>query len=398
MATAPNSADRVAVAALRDALGEARRAGDGRSPFAIVSTCLDQLGVLPVAQRRRPASLRDARDEWLRRIESSRRSDSTLVAYRVALEDLIAWSDRQTEGVDPFAERAIVSYLDDYRRRARPAPATYHRRFIVLRRFFRWLSGHEGVPNPLEDLEAPRKPQQVADWLTPKEFSRLLEAAAEPPRRYRGLAERDWLVLLALTLTGLRRSELIALDWGDLDLDGPSPWLLVRSGKGGRPRRQPIAAALVHELRELRTATNPPPHSPVFRGLRGGRLQPTVLAAIISRAAARAGIEKHVTVHTLRHTAATWLRQATGDARLVAEYLGHADLSTVHRYAHVAPGELDAAASAIAAHAGLPSSAAAASFAAAARSDAGEPPSESRAPEPSGSLEIAEGRLFSCET
>src|SRR5207244_2491512 len=51
-------------------------------------------------------------------------------------------------------------------------------------------------------------------------------------------------------------------------------------------------------------------------------------------------ITKHVTAHTLRHTAATWLRQATGEARLVAEYLGHADLSTVSRYAHVASEEL----------------------------------------------------------
>jgi len=54
-----------------------------------------------------------------------------------------------------------------------------------------------------------------------------------------------------------------------------------------------------------------------------------------------------VTAHTLRHTAATWLRQATGDARLVAEYLGHADLSTVSRYAHVASDELHAAAQAL---------------------------------------------------
>ena len=90
-----------------------------------------------------------------------------------------------------------------------------------------------------------------------------------------------------------------------------------------------------------------------LRGLRGGRLQPTILAGVIRRASERAGIEKRVTAHTLRHTAATWLRSATGDARLVAEYLGHADLSTDHRYAHVAGGELDAAAGAIAAQAGL---------------------------------------------
>lgn len=133
------------------------------------------------------------------------------------------------------------------------------------------------------------------------------------------------------------------------------------SGKGGRPRRQPIAVQLAQELRQLRSATEPPPHSPVFRGLRGGSLQPTILAGIICGAARRAGIGKHVTTHTLRHTAATWLRQATGDARLVAEYLGHADLSTVHHYAHVAPAELDAAARAIDAHAGLSSFASAAS-------------------------------------
>ena len=55
-----------------------------------------------------------------------------------------------------------------------------------------------------------------------------------------------------------------------------------------------------------------------------------------------------MTAHTLRHTAATWLRQATGDTRLVAEYLGHADLSTVSRYAHVADEELHTAAQALA--------------------------------------------------
>ncbi len=94
----------------------------------------------------------------------------------------------------------------------------------------------------------------------------------------------------------------------------------------------------------------------MFCGLGGARLQPTILAGIIHRTATRAGIEKHVTAHTLRHTAATWLRQATGDTRLVAEYLGHADLSTVARYAHVADEELHAAARVLAEDDGPPPS------------------------------------------
>src|SRR5207249_4971059 len=153
--------------------------------------------------------------------------------------------------------------------------------------------------------------------------------------------------------TGLRRSELIGLDWRDLLLDAPRPSLLVKRGKGGKPRRQPLAPQLATELRRLRDQRQPAPTDPVFCGLAGRRLQPKVLAAIVKRSAERAGLEKRVTVHTLRHTAASWLRQATGDARLVAEYLGHADLSTVSRYAHVADDELHEAAATLASRAGL---------------------------------------------
>jgi integrase len=101
-----------------------------------------------------------------------------------------------------------------------------------------------------------------------------------------------------------------------------------------------LPAGLARELRELHDTRQPETTDPVFCGLAGGRLQETILADIIRRAAKRAELDKHVTAHTLRHTAATWLRQELGDTRLVAEYLGHADLSTVARYAHVDRDEL----------------------------------------------------------
>ncbi|MGH2969152.1 MAG: tyrosine-type recombinase/integrase [Solirubrobacteraceae bacterium] len=193
--------------------------------------------------------------------------------------------------------------------------------------------------------------------MTEDEFARLLMAAEHPPRQRAGLAERDRLVLLTLVQTGLRRAELIALDWSDLELDCARPSLLVRCGKGGKPRRQPRAPPLAGELAGLRTAREAPSDAHVFCGLEGERLQPTLLAAIIRRAADRAVLEKRVTAHTLRHTAATWLRQQTGDARLVAAYLGHDDLSTVSRYAHVAEDELHDAAAALAKRAEIPTGA-----------------------------------------
>lgn len=309
----------------------------------MIASSLSELGVAPAPPRPSLGLVEDGRDDWLRRLRSGSRSDSLLRAYRNAIDDLLAWSAANTRAGGLFEEATVVEYLDDYRCRCSPAPATYHRRFLLLRRFMRWLSARHGIPDPFLDLEPPPKPRQESDWLTPAEFAHLLAAAGRPVRRRQGRAERDCLVLVALVTTGLRRAELLSLDWGHLDLDAEIP-TLVRRGKGGRPRRQPVAPQFAADLRALRCRRSPSASDPVFLGLSGRRLQPTTLALIIRRAAERAGIEKRVTAHTLRHTAATWLRQSTGDARLVAEYLGHADLSTVSRYAHVATTELSEAA------------------------------------------------------
>jgi integrase len=334
----PAAADQAVLRALKEALAAAREAGDDRPALAVL---VSRLGDLATPRASPPADrvlLRQARDEWLRRLEVQQKSESTCVGYRVAIDDLLGWSE--TNDRDVLEEASIVDYLRSYRQRASPAASTYYRRFVLLRRFLRWACRRQGLTDPFHDLEAPPKPRQESDWLTPEEFRRLLDAAGEPQRNLPGLAERDQLVLLTLVLTGLRRSELCALDWRDLELDGRKPSLLVRSGKRGKSRRQPIPMGLARQLQRLANVHYPEPTDPVFCGLQGGRLQETILADIIGRAAKRAGLEKHVTAHTLRHTAATWLRQELGDTRLVAEYLGHADLSTVARYAHVDRQEL----------------------------------------------------------
>ena len=135
--------DRVALTSLRDLLGEARERGDTRSALTLLAACLDELGVALPEPRARTVSLEQAKDEWLARLRSSGRSSSALTAYRVALNDLLRFLE-QRAGADAFAESTIVAYLDAYRQRARPAAATYYRRFTLLRHFFRWLSRRSG--------------------------------------------------------------------------------------------------------------------------------------------------------------------------------------------------------------------------------------------------------------
>ncbi len=332
-------ADRLALGAVEASLLQARDGCDPRPALEVLAGSLAELGVRAVPSGARRLVSRDLR-AWLRRLESAGRSQSTIDAYRIAVGSLLAWAERTQRTPELFEEGAIVDYLDDYRRSKAPAPATYHRRFVLLRRFMQWFSRRNGTPDPFLELQAPPKPRQVSDWLTHEEFMQLLVAAGRPERNRPGLAARDRLVLIALVVTALRRAELMTVEWRDVSLDGPHPSLLVRKGKGAKPRRQPLPFQLVRELEDWRAVREPDETDPVFCGLEGGRLSPTALTRIIARSTARAGLSKHVTAHTLRHTAATWMRQDTGDARLVAEYLGHADLSTVSRYAHVASEEM----------------------------------------------------------
>ena len=324
----------------------AREAGDTRPPFAIVADCVTDLGVTLPRRTADLASIQQARDDWLRRLRSTRRSKSSLVAYRVALDDLLAFLERA-------ARPRPVQRADD-RRPPRRLPRTPPSRT-------RHLLPALHPPAALLPLAQPpgrraRPLPRPTDATEAAAGGGLADAGGvpTPPRRRRRRRSATAAASPSAISSSSSRSSSPASaapnSWRSTgatsNSTGDRPSLLVRSGKGGRPRRQPLPSSLARTLAAIRAGA--PADAPVFRGLAGGRLQSTILANIIRRATMAAGVEKNVTAHTLRHTAATWLRQQTGDARLVAAYLGHADLSTVGRYAHVAVDELHAAAQVIA--------------------------------------------------
>ncbi len=238
---ASSPADRVALAAMQAALAVARETGEDRPALEILAGSLAEMGVRARSATRSARLLTRDRDAWLRRLRSAERSASSLSAYSYAIDDLLGWAEQTDRTGELFEEQTIVDYLDQYRTRRDPAPATYHRRLLLLRRFMAWVSQRNGLPDPFSELQAPPKPRQEAEWLTREEFARMLDAAANPKRARPGIAERDRLVLLTLAMTGLRRSELIALDWSDVTLDGERPSLLVRTWQG-RQASPPAAA------------------------------------------------------------------------------------------------------------------------------------------------------------
>jgi integrase/recombinase XerD len=212
--------------------------------------------------------------------------------------------------------------------------ATIRREVSAIRTYYAFLVGEGRVPaDPSDRLESPRRGRVLPDTLSIHELERLLAA----PNLDEPLAWRDRALLELGYGAGLRVSELCGLSTTDLLLTEN----LVRVfGKGGKERLVPIGRTVIgavsvylHQLRpELDRGAS---GGRVLLNARGRPLSRVGAWGIVKRAAARAGIRKRVTPHTLRHSFATHLLEGGADLRAVQEMLGHADLSTTQIYTHV---------------------------------------------------------------
>ena len=214
------------------------------------------------------------------------------------------------------------------------SPASIRRNVSALRTYFRFLLA-DGVVvrDPTERLETPKRWRTLPDVLTQAEVDRLLASPSlDDPLYFRDRA------LLELAYgAGLRVSEWISLAVRDVMLE---EGLIRIFGKGSKERlvpigRQAIGATAVY-LRELRPRLERGGgKGVVFLNARGEPLTRMGAWKILRRYVERAGIEKHVTPHTLRHSFATHLLEGGADLRAVQEMPGHADISTTQIYTHV---------------------------------------------------------------
>src|SRR5439155_18690377 len=147
---------------------------------------------------------------------------------------------------------------------------------------------------------------------------------------------RDRAVLEVLYATGVRVAELAGLDVEDVELREGSVQVC---GKGGKERIVPLGRKAIEAVR-AHLADGHPGSGPLFRSRRGGRLTVRSLHRIVGARARAAGLARHVTPHTLRHTFATHLLDAGADLRVIQELLGHARLGTTQRYTHVSTDRL----------------------------------------------------------
>jgi integrase/recombinase XerD len=214
------------------------------------------------------------------------------------------------------------------------SPATIRRNVSAVRTYFGFVVG-EGrlADDPSDRLETPQRWRTLPDTLSVREVESMLAAPGVEER----LAWRDRALLELAYGGGLRVSELCGLALGNLLLEDG----LVRVlGKGGKERVVPIGRGTIGTVSVYLSVLRPTLDRGQSRGrvllnVRGEPLSRVGAWTVVKRCAERAGIQKRVTPHTLRHSFATHLLEGGADLRAVQEMLGHADLSTTQIYTHV---------------------------------------------------------------
>ncbi|MGH2848875.1 MAG: site-specific tyrosine recombinase XerD [Thermoleophilaceae bacterium] len=222
----------------------------------------------------------------------------------------------------------------------RPAsPATIHRKSACLRSFYRHLR-REGVrdSDPTAGLSSPRRSRKLPQVLTRGEVERLLST----PRGTDPHALRDRALLELMYACGLRASEAIGLELGDVDLEER---MLRARGKGSKERIVPMGQQAARVLRVYLERGRPGlvkerVEAHLFVNFRGGPLTRQGLYKIVRRHATTAGLADRMSPHTLRHTFATHLLAGGCDLRSVQEMLGHADVATTQLYTHLSSERL----------------------------------------------------------
>ena len=282
-------------------------------------------------------------DRFLRYLRVEKNSaDLTIKSYR---EDLIALREylEASFGRDPEPAEVNAVVLRGYvaaMHEAGYARTSISRRLASLRSFFRFAQREGYVDaNPAKPLRNPRPERKLPHFLTSDEIGRLLEA----PKRDKPAGLRDRAILETMYSAGLRVSEVVGLNDGDLDLVAG----LVRvRGKGRKERLAPLGRFALQALgawipqRKLHPREPQPPKSPVFVNKFGNRLTTRSVARMLEKLLAETGLDSRTTPHTLRHSFATHLLDRGADIRSVQELLGHKSLVTTQIYTHVSTSGL----------------------------------------------------------
>lgn len=269
-------------------------------------------------------------------------SELTIKSYR---EDLLALHEYLADSFERAVRVGEVTTMDlrGYVAAVNEvgyAKSTIARRLASMRSFFRFAQREKLIDhNPAKPLRNPRRARHLPHFLSSDELKQLLTT----PPQDEPLGLRDRAILESMYSAGLRVSEAVGINDGDLDFE---QGLLRIRGKGRKERLAPLGSFAIRavkrwlRVRELSPKLKPGRSAPVFVNRFGTRLTTRSVARMLEKHLMISGLDIRTTPHSLRHSFATHLLDHGADIRSVQELLGHKSIATTQIYTHVSTANL----------------------------------------------------------
>lgn len=278
-------------------------------------------------------------EAWLDRMRALQAaSEATISAYRRDVSGFLGFLTRYrgasggTATLKSITQTEMRAWMADARRQGLGA-RSLARSLSAVKTFFRWLGEREGFePTAVLAARSPKYTRKLPRPLA-EEAAQAMIDRVELQAKDGWVAARDVAVVTILYGCGLRISEALGLTGAD----APLPEVLRIRGKGDKERLVPVLPA-ARDAVDTYLSLCPHPReadAPLFRGVRGGALNPRLVAKVMEQARLQLGLPSTATPHALRHSFATHLLSAGGDLRAIQELLGHASLSTTQAYTAV---------------------------------------------------------------
>ena len=286
---------------------------------------------------------REALQEFTVWLETERRaSDKTIEAYARDIGNFIGFlvehlgQEPHVSDLAGLSRHDVIAWLAKRRSEDNLAASSRARAASSLRAFFKFLDRRLDSANARAMMfETPRRPHRLPrplpEALAPKAIDIAGEGEGDDVPEW--VLARDAAILSLLYGAGLRLSEALAVSGKDV----PAPQALRVLGKGRKVRMAPLIGPVREAVNAYAKLCPYPaaPDEPIFRGLRGGPLNPRIVQRLMERLRVRLNLPETATPHALRHSFATHLLANGGDLRSIQALLGHASLSTTQIYTGV---------------------------------------------------------------
>ena len=266
-------------------------------------------------------------------------SENTIASYGIDLKLFLEYlRENEIPSFKQVNKEVIVNYMQAEKNNNK-ANSSILRSVSSLRKFFQYLAQEKIIEkDPMLLIDTPKKKQHLPQVLTKEEVEKLLHS----PNTGQVLGLRDRAMLELMYATGLRISEIINLKLEDLHL---TMGTLQTLGKGHKERIVPVGDEAIKWINRYLEEARPKllkqkRSNYLFLNFHGNNLTRQGLWKNLKAEVRKAGIQKNITPHTLRHSFATHILENGADLRIVQELLGHADISTTQIYTHLSNKQL----------------------------------------------------------